>query len=310
MWNPFTYFYDRFFVVRRDIQNDPYHFLKGDGYEPFDADMKSIVDKQLAKPCEDVYVTSYDGLKLHARYYERNPEAPTFLLFHGYRTHPFRDNAGLIAYCEEQNMNYLLCDHRGQGTSEGDCTTYGNQERFDVKTWCQWAVNRLGEDSVLYLGGASMGATSVLLSTELGLPENVKAVVADCGFSSPDEIIVKVGKSLGFPAWFSHAVMKFIAKKYVGFDLDEVNTKIAMLSNTIPTLFIHGTGDNFVPMEMSRRAYESCVHLKPLQKDFLEIENAPHMMAYFYDPELYLSAVHVFLMVNAPEQAVDTTVKS
>lgn len=293
--NPMKYVYQRFFVVKRDLQNDPYHFLRGEGYTEFDQQMKQFVDRQVSKSCESVTVTSYDGLTLHGRFYQRDPQNPLFILFHGYRTHPFRDNAGLIAYCEEHQCSYILCDQRGQGESEGECVTLGNKERFDVKSWCEYAVNRFGANYKLVLGGTSMGGTSVVLASELDLPKNVQAIIDDCGFSSANEIMVLVAKRMGFPEPVSHSILKTVAQNYAGFNLDEVNTKTAMTHCKIPTMFIHGKEDRFVPISMSEKAFEAAKQLGALEKRFVEIPNAAHMMSYFNAPKQYLTEVQEFL---------------
>ena len=49
-------------------------------------------------PYEDVYITSFDGIKLHAKLYKAHDEnAPVEILFHGYRGSADRDmNGGVL----------------------------------------------------------------------------------------------------------------------------------------------------------------------------------------------------------------------
>lgn len=44
------------------------------------------------------------------------------------------------------------------------------------------------------LHGDSMGATTVLLASGLNLPKNVKAIVADCGFTSAYDVFSHILK--------------------------------------------------------------------------------------------------------------------
>ena len=51
---------------------------------------------------------------------------------------------------------------------------------------------KLGQNAPLILGGLSMGATTVLLASCFDFPANVRAIIADCGFTSPYEIAKSV----------------------------------------------------------------------------------------------------------------------
>ena len=57
-------------------------------------------------------------------------------------------------------------------------------------------MERLGEDCGLMLHGISMGAATVLMSTGLELPEQVKAAVSDCAFTSAWEVFSHVLRSM------------------------------------------------------------------------------------------------------------------
>ena len=52
----------------------------------------------------------------------------------------------------------------------------------------EYMVERLGEDCELMLHGISMGAATVLMSTGLNLPKQVRAAVSDCAFTSAWEV--------------------------------------------------------------------------------------------------------------------------
>ena len=50
------------------------------------------------------------------------------------------------------------------------------------------------------LTGVSMGGATVLMASELDLPENVKCIVSDCPYTSPYEIIARECEKMGIPA--------------------------------------------------------------------------------------------------------------
>ena len=55
-------------------------------------------------------------------------------------------------------------------------------------------------------------------------------------------------------------------------------------------LLIHGTGDHFVPVEMTYENYLACGGPRRL----LIVPGADHGMSYFTDPERYTAAVLAF----------------
>ena len=63
---------------------DPYRHIK-DNDEPRNLFSNSLVDRILSIPYEDVYITSYDGLKLRGRLYLVDEKTPFAIQFHGYR---------------------------------------------------------------------------------------------------------------------------------------------------------------------------------------------------------------------------------
>jgi len=58
----------------------------------------------------------------------------------------------------------------------------------------------------------------------------------------------------------------------------------------VPILFIHGTDDNFVPIEMTYENYKACTAPKKL---FI-VPGAEHGMSYVMDKDGYENAVKLF----------------
>ena len=65
---------------------------------------------------------------------------------------------------------------------------------------------------------------------------------------------------------------------------------MAMESNTTPVLFIHGTADTFVPVEMTYQNYIACKAPKRL----LIVPGAEHAVCSIIDKEGYHKAVSEF----------------
>lgn len=240
-----------------------------------------------------VYCRSFDKLKLSARYYDCKSEK-TVILFHGYRSSAKRDFSCAVKMYYEYGYNVLLVDQRSHGESEGRLITFGVKERRDVLSWVNYTLENTGA-SEIYLGGMSMGATTVLLSAGLPLPENVKGIIADCGFTSPVSIIKKVARqAFRINAGIFIPFMNLLCRIFGGFSLYGVSTTEALADSKIPVLFIHGMNDNFVPCEMSRSAYESA----GCKKDILLVEGADHGMSYLVDTTRVKTAIEGFLTVH------------
>ena len=108
-----------FYASRKEDENaDEYAIPEGEIYEPYHEQMKSWIRQIREMPHENVEITSFDGLKLRARYYEYAPDAPIELLFHGYRGTADQDMSGGVLRCFLVGHRALLVDQRACGMSE------------------------------------------------------------------------------------------------------------------------------------------------------------------------------------------------
>ena len=189
-----------------------------------------------------------------------------------------------------------MVDQRASGQSEGRVITFGIKERYDCLAWVDYALKRFGSDVELLLCGISMGAATVLMAAGMDLPPNVKGIIADCGYTSPREIICKVIRQIGLPAKIMYPFVKLGAKIYGRFDLEEASAVEAMERCRVPVFFAHGEPDDFVPCDMSRVNYEACTAPKKL----FTVPGAGHGLSYIVAPEEYLKGVsEVWTMRNS-----------
>ena len=165
---------------REDVKFNP-----RETYTPYREEMRRIYRNLKDLPCEYVATTSYDGLTLSGRYYHVKDGAPLDICFHGYRSSPLTDFSGGSELCFQMGHNLLLIDQRAHGRSQGRTITFGIQERQDLLKWTDYAIDRFGSEVNIFLFGISMGGATVLLASELDLPDNVKGIIADCPYASP-----------------------------------------------------------------------------------------------------------------------------
>ena len=284
-----------FYVPRKASKNtDEIPVPKGKIYEPYHSMMKKWILEARSFPSKDFYIKSFDGLTLHAKYFEYAPNATTEIMFHGYRGSAERDLSGGIQRCFALGRNVLLVDQRTSCGSEGNIITFGVNEHKDCLAWVNFAVQHFGPDVKLILTGISMGASTVLMAAGKPLPPNVVGILADCGFSSARKIIQKCAGDLNLPAPLIYPFIKLGAKLFGHFDLEEYTPLEAMNTCKIPVIFFHGEDDDFVPCDMSREMYAACRSPKRL----VTIPDAGHGLVYVVDNDRYFKEVTEFFSEN------------
>lgn len=288
-----TAYYTYFQCFRADPKrrDEPYTPIRGKQYEENRESMIRVTKIMDSAPCEEISITSHDGLRLFGRYYHTADGAPLQILFHGYRSLALRDCAGSYILAKKMGFNVLAVDQRSHGRSEGKTITFGIHERKDCLTWINYAAKRFGAEKPIVLSGLSMGGATVLSVTELALPENVCCVIADCPYSSPKTIIRKVCKDRGFPEKLVYPFIRFGARLFGGFSVEESSAEEAVKSCKIPILLLHGEADRFVPCDMSRSIYSNCRSAVQLHT----FPNAGHCLAYMIDPLRYEDVTVHFL---------------
>ena len=263
---------------------------KGEKYDPYREEMRRIFRQLRERPCEFVTITAFDGLTLSGRYYHVKDGAPLDIGFHGYRSSGLTDFAGGSEMSFDMGHNLLLVDQRAHGKSQGRTISFGIKERLDLLAWVDYAVERFGKEVKILLFGVSMGGATVLMASDLDLPENVKGIVADCPYSSPMEIILHVGKKMPIPQWLIKPFTILGAKVYGGFDVNETDAYRAVKNAKVPILIIHGESDSFVPAQMS-----DLTLYNPYLVKRVTIPNADHGISYLVDTPRYRKAVSEFM---------------
>lgn len=283
------YAYRKAFLSDRKRQEDWDGFIRRAGEEG--PQVRELMEQLKEITAEDVFINSFDGLKLHGRYYHVKDGAPLDIQFHGYNGNAMRDFCGGNKISRESGHNSLLIDQRTHGMSRGKTISFGINERKDCLSWVRYAVERFGEDTEIVLSGVSMGAATVLMASDLGLPKNVKAIVADCGYSSPKAIINKVMRDSGLPDKLMYPFVWLGAMVFGKFNLTESSAVSAVSESDVPILIIHGGADDFVPCYMAEEIYKACRS----EKKLLIVPGAGHGMSYLVDKDLYEKTVKDFL---------------
>ena len=241
---------------------------------------------------EAAEIISDDGLKLKGDLFRSDVEETHrwLLAIHGYtgRRSDMWDVAGFYA---GWGYHVLTPDMRAHGESEGDYIGMGWLDRKDVLKWIDYIIE-LDPEAEIILHGISMGGAAVMMTSGEKLPEQVKGIVEDCGYTSVWDIFDdELAYLFHLPAFPILYIASGISSLRAGYSFGEASALEQVKKSEVPILFIHGDEDNFVHTEMVYKLYEACTS----PKDILVIEGAGHGAAYGTDPDLYFSTVYDFL---------------
>lgn len=228
---------------------------------------------------------------LHADFIFPEKESDVFVvIIHGYTSEP----RGMGIYAQkyhELGYNVLMPSLNGHADSEAGAVTMGWKDRLDIVDWVNFIAENYPESKII-LHGESMGAATTMMTTGEDLPDNVKAAVADCGYTSVWDIFSnKIKNNFKMPEFPTLYSANVVNKIYSGFDFKEASAVEQLKKSKTPTIFIHGDKDTFVPYEMLDRVYEACAS----EKEKITIPDSPHARNACVNPELYWNSILEFI---------------
>jgi hypothetical protein len=233
-----------------------------------------------AQSPERVEISAYDSTPLVGLYLHHPEAKGTIILMHGFRSDAYHDFSCAFRFYYEQGYSLLSVFQRAHGESGGSCICYGVKERYDCRDWARYVCDRFGPEHDIFLGGISMGASTVLMATGLEMPKSVRGVIADCGFTSPyDEFKAVLKDRFRLPEHPFMDVADLFSRAIAGFGFKDYSTLSAMELNTLPILFVHGESDRFVPTGFTLENYKAC----KAEKELITVPGAGHGMSYLLD---------------------------
>lgn len=243
-------------------------------------------------PSETVEVITKDGLKLKGVFYPAAEKSlVTFVCLHGYNSSGYEDFGSRALRYIRNGYNVLLVNHRHHAESEGKYIGFGVLDRHDVLCWLD-AVNKKIPDGEIFISGVSMGGATAMQCSCLALPENVKGIIEDCGYTSvKEEFEFQCRRVVRFVPKFLLAGINFFMKRFAGYGMNDINSVDAVAHSKVPILFIHGDSDIFVPTEMVYRCYNACT----ADKELYIVKGAEHAMAEFKGGEEYEKRINDFV---------------
>lgn len=280
---------DRNKTIPKGISNGK---ISGSIFNEFESHIQKASEKLRSMDTKLIEIVASDGEKLAGHLLEHKSPKRIILAMHGWRSDWSRDFGPITDFWNYNNCTVLYADQRGHGQSGGSYIGFGLTERYDCLDWVNWINKNINTNNLpIYLAGISMGATTVLMASDLELPDNVHGIMADCGFTSPYEIWKHVANNnLGI----SYSMVSYLAnsmyRKRTDMNTDDYSTVEALENTKIPVLLIHGSDDTFVPVEMTYSNYKACTSPKKL----LIVPGAKHALSYYVNRLEYEETVKKF----------------
>lgn len=180
---------------------------------------------------------------------------------------------------------------RGCGESEGKYIGMGWLDKDDLQVWIKLIVEQ-NENSEIILHGSSMGSATVLMASGDNLPSNVKAIIADSGYTSVWDIFASEAKKrFNIPKFPVLNMFQVVAQIRAGYNIKKASALDQVKKSKTPILFIHGNADDFVPEYMCEQLYEAA----NCKKEKLIIEGAGHTDSKYKEPETYYNKMFEFI---------------
>ncbi len=191
--------------------------------------------------------------KVHGWWIPGDPKAPALLYLHGSRWN-IGNNLFRIARLRRMGYSVLAIDYRGFGRSDGDLPSE-KQAYADAQAGWAELVRRVPEARLRVIYGHSLGG-AVGIELALRHPE-AAALVAESTFTSIRDMVAQ--SAYGFLP--------------VGVVLTQHFDSLGKVAGLrLPVMFVHGTGDRWVPSFMSEKLHAAA----PEPKRLLLVNGASH----------------------------------
>jgi len=182
-------------------------------------------------------VEAAPGISIGCRFYPAGSKAPNILYFHG-NGEIAPDYDYTVPLYQERGINLFVTDYRGYGVSTSSPTCRAIIE--DAHPVFHGFVAFLkdgGYTGDLFVMGRSLDSAPAI-EVALHYQDKLKGLIVESGFASTRNLLRRLGAS--------HLLRDVPDGAGFGNDL-----KIASVA--IPTLIIHGEGDEIIPVEEGRR---------------------------------------------------------
>lgn len=251
--------------------------------------------EEVAPLTEEVSIQTIDDYNLQGHIYHQPDDQPSnkwAIILHGFQSVE-GEAQELGPFFYDQGYNVLTYALRAHDPSEGYYIGMGYLDKDDLIAWTDFIIERDPESQIVYHGTSMGGATVLMAAGSEDLPHNVKVVIADCGYSSIDDILTfQMYKYARIPSYPILNFVSWIAKHRSGYSFDQGNVVEYVARSTVPIFFVHGTEDGLVPVEMVYDLYNA---KQQGPKELMVIEGAGHIESKYAAVDAYYERIGDFI---------------
>jgi fermentation-respiration switch protein FrsA (DUF1100 family) len=214
-------------------------------------------------PFEEVTVTNGDGMRL-VGWFVPSENGAVIIMQHGYKA-TRREMLNEAAMMHKHGYGVLITSVRAHDYSEGEDITLGIYEMSDMEAWYQYLISRddINPNQIGILGNSYGGMLAIQYAAQ---NENIKAVVANCAFSSmPDTVATSVKHFTGLPEFPFVPLIVFWAERETGIKMEEIDTtKYIPLISPRPVFLMQGGADTVISPSSGQILYDAANEPKEL----------------------------------------------
>lgn len=258
----------------------------------------------LADNTKTISITSFDGITLRAMHITHGDggnegeklSRRVAVLQHGYCASP-RAMQPYAKIFYDRGYDLIIPAARAHSISDGKYIGMAWLDRFDVMRWIEKTVELYGTSVSIAIMGCSMGGATAVAVSGMNPPKQVKCIIDDCGFSSQRDEYYACLKRVPLPKALALSPLSVSVRLKLGYSIADADIVPFAQKSTLPTLFIHGAKDKFVPCELGQKLYDAC---GAEDKQIYIVEEAEHAQSYALDPEKYTQVLSEFVEKYIP----------
>jgi dipeptidyl aminopeptidase/acylaminoacyl peptidase len=206
----------------------------------------------LGLPYQDVEIASESGNLLRGWFIpppERS-DGRVGIFVHGANSSRFQALDHGAKFWYRRGYGLLTMDLSGRGTSEGEYITYTMNERKDVRSMLRWAREcpQCAPDKVVLFGTSNGAASAIYAAVD---DEVLPALALDAPYADLWDAAGAMLQSRGAPPVLRYP-LSIAVRLRAGLDLRSVRPGDVITRVPAPVLFVHGDGDEQVPLAHSQ----------------------------------------------------------
>ncbi len=233
---------------------------------------------------DEVEFTTQDGLTLRGWWVEGRKSMPVVVMCHGVGFNRF-DLEPLAARLHAAGVNLLLFDFRGHGQSDGNKTSYGMNERYDVIAAVRFLKQQgyLDDRRLCFYALSMGGAALIMAAAELKTITPITAVVLDSTFARFKPLVeISVKEWLPPLRWLFVLLARPIGRRLFHLPAHRIQPveQITDLDGC-RLLVIHSEEDEGIPVEHGRELFERASE----PKEFWQLSDCAHGESFLHEGE-------------------------